>query len=161
MQLQAAQREGTPLPATIARTIDVAIDLARTHLVESAAFRGGAASERGRRRRTSRTRSKRVAEVARMTSERRNRRPARRSYPRFADGIERRGDRHCAGGASPHAVRHARAGRITIRASTVRSISTAAVDCRRWPGNSARERSSGGFGMTSMQERARPASAPR
>src|SRR6188508_2247342 len=35
MQLQAAQREGTPLPTKVAHSIDTAVDLARTHMVEA------------------------------------------------------------------------------------------------------------------------------
>jgi signal transduction histidine kinase len=150
MQLQAAQREGTPLPPTIARTIDVAIDIARTHLVEA-------------RRSVSALRPnvgdgedivnalKRVADVARRTSDvlidvQLD------ELPRFGDGIEREVI-GIAQEALTNAVRHARAGRITVRASTVKSIGlrlSIADDGRGIP----RERASGGFGMTSMQERA-------
>ena len=52
-----------------------------------------------------------------------------------------------------NAVRHSRAQRITVRASTVRSIGVrlSIVDDGR---GITRERTTGGFGMTSMQERA-------
>jgi signal transduction histidine kinase len=55
--------------------------------------------------------------------------------------------------ALTNALRHARARRITIRASTVNSLGlrlSVADDGR----GIAREQSSSGFGMTSMQERA-------
>jgi len=150
MQLQAAQREGTPLPATIARTIDVAIDLARTHLVEARRSVGALRPNVGDGEDIAHA-LKRVAEVARMTSD-----VAidvqLDELPRFGDGIEREVI-GIAQEALTNAVRHARAGRITIRASTVRSIGlrlSIADDGRGIP----RERSSGGFGMTSMQERA-------
>jgi signal transduction histidine kinase len=72
--------------------------------------------------------------------------------PRFGDGIER----EVAGivqEALTNALRHARARRITIRASTVNSLGlrlSVADDGR----GIASERSASGFGMTSMQERA-------
>jgi signal transduction histidine kinase len=150
MQLQAAQREGTPLPPTIARTIDVAIDLARTHLVEARRSVGALRPNVGDGEDIVKA-LKRVAEVARMTSDI----PIDvhlDEMPRFGDGIEREVI-GIAQEALTNAVRHARAGRITIRASTVRSIGlriSIADDGRGIP----RERSSGGFGMTSMQERA-------
>jgi NarL family two-component system sensor histidine kinase LiaS len=72
--------------------------------------------------------------------------------PRFGDGVERE-IIGIAQEALTNAVRHSRASRITIRASTVRSIGfrlSVADDGR----GIARERSGSGFGMTSMQERA-------
>ena len=72
--------------------------------------------------------------------------------PRFGDGVERE-IVGIAQEALTNAVRHSRARRITIRASTVRSIGlrlSVADDGR----GIARERSASGFGMTSMQERA-------
>ena len=72
--------------------------------------------------------------------------------PRFGDGVEREVI-GIAQEAITNAVRHSRAQRITIRASTVSSIGlrlSVADDGRGIP----RERSSSGFGMTSMQERA-------
>jgi signal transduction histidine kinase len=72
--------------------------------------------------------------------------------PRFGDGVERE-IIGIAQEALTNAVRHARARHITVRASAVKSIGlrlSIADDGRGIP----RERSSGGFGMTSMQERA-------
>ena len=150
MQLQAAQREGTPLPPSVARSIDVAVDLARTHMVEARRSVGALRPNVGDGEDIAKA-LKRVAEVARMTSDI----PIDvhlDELPRFGDGVEREVI-GIAQEALTNAVRHARAGRITIRASTVRSIGlriSIADDGRGIP----RERSSGGFGMTSMQERA-------
>jgi NarL family two-component system sensor histidine kinase LiaS len=72
--------------------------------------------------------------------------------PRFGDGVEREVI-GIAQEAITNAVRHSRAQRITIRASTVSSLGlrlSVADDGRGIP----RERNSSGFGMTSMQERA-------
>ena len=94
---------------------------------------------------------KRVAELAQKTSDV----PIEvqvDELPSFGDGIEREVI-GIAQEAITNAVRHARARRITIRASSVNSLGlrlSIADDGRGIP----RERSSGGFGMTSMQERA-------
>ena len=72
--------------------------------------------------------------------------------PRFGDGVERE-ILGIAQEALTNAVRHSRARRITMHASTVRSIGlrlSVADDGRGIP----REQSSSGFGMTSMHERA-------
>jgi NarL family two-component system sensor histidine kinase LiaS len=72
--------------------------------------------------------------------------------PRFGDGVERE-ILGIAQEALTNAVRHSRARRITMRASTVRSIGlrlSVADDGR----GIAWERPSSGFGMTSMHERA-------
>src|SRR5207245_3004903 len=74
------------------------------------------------------------------------------ALPRFGDGVERE-IVAIAQEALANAVRHSRARRITMRASSVRSIGfrlSVADDGR----GMARERASSGFGMTSMQERA-------
>ena len=72
--------------------------------------------------------------------------------PRFGDGVERE-IVAIAQEALTNAVRHSRAGKITIRAATVQSVGlrlSVADDGR----GIAREPSATGFGMTSMQERA-------
>ena len=72
--------------------------------------------------------------------------------PRVGDGVERE-IVGIAQEALTNAVRHARAGRITVRASTVRSIGvrlSVADDGRGIAG----DRKASGFGLTSMQERA-------
>jgi NarL family two-component system sensor histidine kinase LiaS len=72
--------------------------------------------------------------------------------PRFGDGVERE-ILGIAQEALTNAVRHSRARRITIKASTVQSLGlrlSVADDGR----GIARDSASSGFGMTSMQERA-------
>jgi len=152
MQLQAAQRGGAQLPPSVARSIDTAIELARSHMVEArrsvGALRPNVSDSEGE----DLTKAiKRVAELARKTSDI----PIDvhvEDLPRFGDGVERE-VMGIAQEALTNALRHARAQRITIRASTVNSIGlrlSIADDGRGIP----RERESSGFGMTSMHERA-------
>ena len=149
MQLQAAQREGTPLPPTVAHGIDTAVDLARTHMVEARRSVGALRPSVGDGEDIARAIT-RVADLARKTSDI----PIDvyvDELPRFGDGVEREVI-GIAQEALTNAVRHAQAKRITIRAST-NSLGlrlSIADDGRGIP----QERSSGGFGMTSMQERA-------
>ena len=150
MQLQAAQREVTPLPPSVAHSIDTAVELARTHMVEARRSVGALRPNVGGSEDIARA-IRRVAELARKTSDT----PIEvhvDELPRFGEGVEREVI-GIAQEALTNAVRHARATRITIRASTVNSLGlrlSIADDGRGIP----RERSSGGFGMTSMQERA-------
>jgi len=150
MQLQAAQREATPLPPSVAHSIEVAVDLARTHMVEARRSVGALRPNVGDGEDMAKA-IKRVAELAQKTSDI----PIDvhlDELPRFGDGVEREVI-GIAQEALTNAVRHARAKRITVRAATVKSLGlrlSIADDGRGIP----RERSSGGFGMTSMQERA-------
>jgi signal transduction histidine kinase len=150
MQLQAAQREGAPLPPSVGRSIDTAIELARTHMVEARRSVGALRPNVGDGEDIVKA-IKRVAALAQRTSDV----PIDvllDELPRFGDGVEREVI-GIAQEALTNALRHARARRITIRASTVNSLGlrlSVADDGRGIP----RERSSGGFGMTSMQERA-------
>ena len=150
MQLQAAQREGARLPSSVARSIDTAIDLARTHLVEARRSVGALRPNVSDGEDIVKA-IKRVAALAQKTSDV----PIDvqlDELPRFGDGVEREVI-GIAQEALTNAVRHARARRITIRASTVNSLGlrlSIADDGRGIP----RERSAAGFGMTSMQERA-------
>ena len=149
MQLQAAQREGT-LPPQAARNIDIAVDLARTHMVEARRSVGALRPNVTDGENLSKA-IKRLAELGQKTGSI----PIDvhvDELPRFGDGVEREVI-GIAQEAITNAVRHSRAQRITIRASTVSSIGlrlSVADDGRGIP----RERSSSGFGMTSMQERA-------
>jgi len=149
MQLQAAQREGT-LPAQAARNIDIAVDLARTHMVEARRSVGALRPNVSEGENLSKA-IKRLADLGQKTSSI----PIDvhlDELPRFGDGVEREVI-GIAQEAITNAVRHSRAQRITIRASTVSSIGlrlSVADDGRGIP----RERSASGFGMTSMQERA-------
>lgn len=150
MQLQAAQREGSPLPPSVAHSIDTAVELARTHMVEARRSVGALRPNVGDSEDIARA-IRRVAELAQKTSD-----TAIEVHvdelPRYGDGVEREVI-GIAQEALTNAVRHARATRITVRASTVNSLGlrlSIADDGRGIP----RERASGGFGLTSMQERA-------
>jgi signal transduction histidine kinase len=150
MQLQAAQRECAGASAAIAQRVDTAIDLARTHLVEARRSVGTLRPNVSDAEAMS-TSLKRIADLAQLTT----RVPIELNMdelPRVGDVIERE-IVGIAQEALTNAVRHARAKRITVRASAVRSIGvrlSIADDGRGF----ARDRHSSGFGMTSMQERA-------
>jgi signal transduction histidine kinase len=150
MQLQAAQREACALPPEVRAKLETAVDLARTHMIEARRSVGTLRPNVGDGEDVA-TALKRVADLAqRMTSV-----PieiALEELPRFGAGVERE-IVGIAQEALTNAVRHSRARRITLRASTVRSIGfrlSVADDGR----GIARDRSASGFGMTSMQERA-------
>ena len=150
MQLQAAQREVCSLPPTVSRNIETAVDLARTHLTEARRSVGtlrpnvGSSEDVGQA-------IKRLAELGQRTTTV----PIDLQLdelPRFGDGVERE-ILGIAQEALTNAVRHAQARRITIRASSVNSLGlqlSVADDGRGIPN----DRSSAGFGLTSMQERA-------
>jgi signal transduction histidine kinase len=150
MQLQGAQRTAGALPPAAARSIDTAIDLARTHMVEARRSVGalrpqeaeigdvGAALER-------------IADFARRSTDV----PIEltiRNLPPLTGGADRE-VLGIAQEAVSNAVRHASARRIRIVAEGVRSVGfrlSVADDGR----GIAKERRGSGFGMTSMQERA-------
>jgi signal transduction histidine kinase len=150
MQLQAAQREAGAVAPAVAASIETAVHLARTHMTEA---RRSVASLRpnvgdGEDLHTA---LKRIADVGRRTTAV----PIDLSVddlPRFGGGVERE-IIGIAQEALTNALRHSRARRITIRASTVQSIGlrvSVADDGR----GIAKDAHSGGFGMTSMRERA-------
>jgi signal transduction histidine kinase len=150
MQLQAARRELCTLTPAAAASLETAIDLARTHLTEArrsvGTLRPNASSGEDVA-----AAIKRLAELGQRTTNV----PIDvlvEELPRAGDGVERE-IVSIAQEALTNALRHSQARRITIRASTVRSIGvrvSVADDGR----GIARERSASGFGMTSMQERA-------
>jgi len=150
MQLQAARREVGTLPAAVASSLDTAVELARTHLTEARRSVGTLRPNVGPGEDVA-TALTRLADLGQRTAGV----PIEvilEELPRFGDGVERE-IIGIAQEALTNAVRHARARRITIRASTVRSIGirvSVADDGR----GIARERHASGFGMTSMQERA-------
>jgi signal transduction histidine kinase len=150
MQLQGAQREGGRLPAPVARSIETAVDLARTHLTEARRSVSSLRPNVGSGEDVGRA-IKRLAELGQRTTAV----PIDvelDELPRFGDGVERE-IIGIAQEALANAVRHARARRITIRASAVNSLGvrlSIADDGRGIP----RERTTSGFGLTSMQERA-------
>jgi signal transduction histidine kinase len=150
MQLQAAQRETGPVPLALSQKLDTAIDLARTHMIEA---RRSVATLRPNVGDGEEINSalKRIANLA----QRRTQVPIElqiEPLPRLGDLVERE-IVGIAQEALTNAVRHSRARRITVQASTVESLGlrlSIADDGRGF----ARDRHSGGFGMTSMQERA-------
>jgi signal transduction histidine kinase len=149
MQLQAAQREAGVLPVTVASSIEAAIHLARTHLAEAQRSVSVLRPSVGNGENIA-TALKRLAELAQRTC----RAPidvVLDALPRFSECVERE-IVGIAGEALTNAVRHSRARRITIRASTSRTVGfrlSVADDGR----GIARDRSTG-CGMTRMQERA-------
>jgi signal transduction histidine kinase len=148
MQLQAAQRETALLPASQS-SITTAIDLARTHLAEARRSVSALRPHVGSGEDLAAV-LKRIIDLNRRTTAV----PIDlelEALPRFGDTVERE-IAAIAQEALTNAVRHSRAARITVRASTVQSVGlriSVADDGRGIP----REPSTG-FGMTSMQERA-------
>jgi signal transduction histidine kinase len=150
MQLQAAQRSGAALPPAVAKTLETAVDLARTHMIDArrsvSALRPQPAEGEDIA-----TALARMTDLARRTTDI----PIQLTVaelPALGGGV----DREIIGIAQEaltNAVRHARARQISIQASSVRSVGfrlSVADDGR----GIAREHRDTGFGMTSMQERA-------
>jgi signal transduction histidine kinase len=150
MQLQGAQRKAGALPSTAAKGIETAIDLARLHLTE-ARRSVGALRPHVRNGEDIATALKRLAETGRRTANM----PIELEVdeiPRLGDGVER----EIIGivqEALTNAVRHSRARRITIRASTVQNVGLRLSVTDDGKGI-VRDAVTSGFGMTSMQERA-------
>jgi signal transduction histidine kinase len=150
MQLQGAQREAGALAPGVAASLETAVHLARTHMSEARrsvlALRPHVASDEDVA-----TALRRIANLAQRTTDV----PIELvidELPRLGDGVERE-ILGIAQEALSNAVRHARARRITVRATTAQSIGfrlSVADDGR----GIARERRGAGFGMTSMHERA-------
>jgi signal transduction histidine kinase len=150
MQLQSVQRAASSLPTNIARSIDTAVDLARSHMIEARRSVGAL--------RPQDIEAGDVAAVLERTTE-----LARRTtdvpielviedLPELGAGVERE-IIGIAQEALTNAVRHARARKITIHATSSRSVGfrlSVADDGR----GIAKERFGAGFGLTSMQERA-------
>jgi signal transduction histidine kinase len=150
MQLQAARREAASLPPAVAASIETAVELARTHLTEARRSVGALRPNVGSGEDIA-TALKRLAELGHRTTSM----PIDvivDELPRFGDSVERE-IIGIAQEALTNAVRHSRGNRVTIRASTSPSVGfrlSIADDGR----GIARDRSSAGFGMISMQERA-------
>jgi signal transduction histidine kinase len=150
MQLQGAQRHDGSVPPTLASSIETAIELARTHLSEARRSVGAL--------RPNVSNSEDIATALRRVTELNQRTTTVPielvvdDLPRFGDGVERE-IVAIAQEALTNAVRHSRARRITVRAASVQAVGlrlSVADDGR----GIAREPSTSGFGMTSMQERA-------
>ena len=127
MQLQAAQREACTLSPAVATSITTAVDLARTHLTEARRSVGTLRPNVGSGEDMA-TALKRLTELNRRTTTV----PIDLvvdELPRFGDGVERE-IVAIAQEALTNAVRHSRAGKITIRAATVQSVGLAALGGR-------------------------------
>ncbi len=150
MQLQAAQREAAALPPGVAAKLETAVDLARTHMIEARRSVGALRPNVGDVEEMSAA-LRRVADLAQLNTTT----PietALDTLPRYGDLVERE-IIGIAQEALTNAVKHARARRITVRASTIRSLGlrlSIADDGR----GISRDAAASGFGMTSMQERA-------
>jgi len=150
MQLQSVQRWLPSLPAGAAESVETAVDLARTHMIEARRSVGAL--------RPQDLESGDVAAVLERTTD-----LARRTtdvpielviekLPELGGTIERE-IVAIAQEALTNAVRHARARKIKVHASATRSVGfrlSVADDGR----GIAKERFGAGFGLTSMQERA-------
>ena len=150
MQLQAAQRSSATLPADVAKALDTAVELARTHMVEARRSVRALRPQSGGDEDIAAA-LRRMTELARKTTET----PIELTIdelPSFGGGIER-DIIGIAQEALTNAVRHAKADRILVQASPVRAggLRLAIADNGR---GISRERRDTGFGMTSMQERA-------
>jgi|GEM_PF-1768637 len=150
MQLQAAQRGAPNLPPKVARSLATAVDLARTHLVE--ARRSVAALRpQPQEREDVPAALHRMVDLAKRTNDV----PVDLvldELPAFDAGVERE-ILGIAQEALTNAVRHAHARRIVVRAGAVRGVGfrLSVTDDGR---GIARDLGGGGFGMTSMRERA-------
>lgn len=151
MQLQAAQRGGAAtLPAAANRSLETAVDLARSHLIEArrsvAALRPQSTEHEDVT-----TALRRMVDLAQRTGDI----PVElmiEDLPPFTDGVEREVI-GISQEALTNAVRHARAQRIVVHAAGVRGVGfrlSVADDGRGISG----DRGTAGFGMTSMRERA-------
>ena len=150
MQLQAAQRSADTLPPNVKKTLDTAVDLARSHMVEArrsvGALRPHTSDGEGLG-----SALHRMTDLARRTSEMEIDLTVD-ELPPFISGVERE-IIGIAQEAITNAVRHSRGRRIKVHAGAVRSIGfrlQVADDGRGIP----KDQRGGGFGMTSMQERA-------
>lgn len=149
MQLQAAQRSAS-LPPKVAKALDTAVDLARTHMIEA---RRSVCALRPQDSDTVDIAAalQRMTDLARRTTEV----PIEltiEDLPSFGGGVEPE-IIGIAQEALTNAVRHSRARRIAIHAAGVRSVGfrlSISDDGR----GIAKDRHGTGFGMTSMQERA-------
>src|SRR5262249_27832435 len=150
MQLQGAQREAAALPCGVAAKLETAVDLARKHMVEARRSVGALRPNVGDGEEIG-VALKRIAELAQLTTSI----PietALDTLPRYGDVVERE-IIGIAQEALTNAGKHPRARRITVRASTIRSLGlrlSIADDGR----GISRDAATSGFGMTSMQERA-------
>lgn len=151
MQLQSAQRTTGTMPKAVSKSIENAVDLARTHMIEarrSVCALRPQAMEDGELAGV----LQRIVEIARLSTDVPIELTVEELPPFGNSGVER----ELAGIAQEaltNAVRHARAKRINVHAASVHGVGfrmSIADDGR----GIAKERFGSGFGLTSMQERA-------
>ncbi|HTV03696.1 MAG TPA: sensor histidine kinase [Luteitalea sp.] len=149
MQLQAAQRSAPDLPPQVARSLETAVDLARSHMIEARRSVGTLRPRQAGEEDLATSLSNMVSLVRRTTEIpidlKVDELPTMGGMEREVLGIAQE--------ALTNAVRHSRAKRIAVRASSARGLGlrvSVADDGRGF----AEERGNGGFGLTSMQERA-------
>jgi signal transduction histidine kinase len=149
MQLQAAQRSAPALPPQVTRSLETAVDLARSHMIEARRSVGTLRPRPAGEEELGASLSRMVGLVRRTTEIpielKVDELPTMGGMEREVLGIAQE--------ALSNAVRHSSARRIVVRASTVRGLGlrvSVADD-----GRGIDEAHSGrGFGLTSMQERA-------
>lgn len=150
MQLQAAQRSARDLPPQVAHSLEIAVDLARSHMIEARRSVGTLRPRPADEEDLGASLSRLVGLLRRTTE-----------IPidlRVGDDLPSMGglEREVLGVAQEalgNAIRHAGARRIRVQASSVRGLGlrlSIADDGRGF----SEEQCSGGFGLTSMQERA-------
>jgi signal transduction histidine kinase len=150
MQLQSIQRWLPSLPMEAAESIETAVDLARTHMIEARRSVGALRPQDAGAGDVAAV-LERTTELARRTTDI----PIElviEKLPALGAGVERE-IAAIAQEALTNAVRHARARKIKVHAVPSRSLGlrlSVADDGR----GIARERFGSGFGLTSMQERA-------
>ncbi len=151
MQLQAAQRSAPDLPAPVVKALETAVDLARTHMIEARRSVGALRPHTSEGEHVGAA-LQRLTDLTRRTTEV----PIDLTIgelPPLVGGVERE-IIGIAQEALTNAVKHSRARKIAIHASAVRSLGfrlSVADDGR---GITKEHRTNGGFGLTSMQERA-------
>jgi signal transduction histidine kinase len=151
MQLQAAQRHGGALPTPVSSALETAVDLARTHIIEARRSVGALRPQTAGDEDVA-SALRRITDLTQRTTEipieltLDELPPLGEGVPREIVGIAQE--------ALTNAVRHAKARKIRVHAGAVRSLGfrlSVADDGR---GILKEYRGAGGFGMTSMQERA-------
>jgi signal transduction histidine kinase len=150
MQLQGAQRSMAGLPSAVARSIDTAVHLARTHMIEARRSVGALRPQEHAPEDVAAALD-RMVELARRGTDIAIELSVV-DLPAFSGGAERE-ILGIAQEALTNAVRHARARKIAVHAEGVRALGfrlSIADDGRGIP----KEHHGSGFGMTSMQERA-------
>ena len=150
MQLQAAQRSTPSLPSNVASALETALALARSNMIEARRSVGALRpAEAGQESLPDAL--QRIVGLARRTTDipielSVNNLPPLGGMERDIAGIAQE--------ALNNAVRHSRGQAITVKATAVRSIGLRLSVSDNGRGIAAADHRSGGFGLTSMQERA-------